>query len=75
MTIAPPTLTDADVIINVVELNHRHGVGILLNRIFPDHENKIVLRTLNIYGGDSPFGTIDCVLGSRSEERRVGKEC
>jgi hypothetical protein len=71
VTIAPPTLTNADVIINVVELNHRHGVGILLNRIFPDRENKIVLRTLNIYGGDSPFGTIDCVLGSVGLSREI----
>lgn len=69
MIIARPNLIDADVIINAVELNCRHGVGILLNRIFPDSENKIVLRTENIYGGDSPFGTVDYVLGPISPSR------
>jgi hypothetical protein len=55
-------LTDADVIVTSVELNNRHGVGILLNRIFADRDNLIVLRTDNLYGGESPLGTIDYVL-------------
>lgn len=55
MTVTQSTLTDADVIINAVEINDRHGVGILLQRIFKDRSNTISIRALNIYDGDHSF--------------------
>jgi hypothetical protein len=64
------TITNADVVINVVEINDRHGVGILLRRIFKDRSRTISIRTLNIYGGEQSFAAADLLLGrglSRAE--------
>jgi hypothetical protein len=69
VTIAP-TILDADVIINAVEINDRHGVGILLQRIFKDRSRIISIRTDSIYGGKQSFGSYDMVVHrglSRSE--------
>lgn len=70
---APSILTNVDVLINAVELNHRHGVGILINRIFTDSTKIITLRTDNSYQGDSPFGIFDYVLGARGVNRSIIK--
>jgi hypothetical protein len=64
MTVTHSTLTDADVIINAVEINDRHGVGILLQRIFKDRSNTISIRTFNSYAGEYSFGAFDYLLGS-----------
>ena len=64
------TITDADVIINVVEINDRHGVGILLQRIFKNRSRTISIRTLNLYDGEQSFGIYDVLIGkglSRTE--------
>jgi hypothetical protein len=64
------TIADADVVINVVEINDRHGVGILLQRIFKDRSRTISIRTLNLYGGEQSFGVYDVLIGrglSRAE--------
>ncbi len=61
MTI-PPTIIDADVIINAVEINDRHGVGVLLQRIFKDRSRIISIRTDSIYGGTQSFGIYDLVI-------------
>jgi hypothetical protein len=57
-----PTIIDADVIINAVEINDRHGVGILLQRIFKDRSRIISIRTDSIYGGKQSFGIYDVVI-------------
>ncbi len=64
MTVTQATLTDADAIVNAVEINDRHGVGILLQRIFKDQSNTISIRALNLYGGDHSFGAFDYSLGA-----------
>lgn len=64
------SIVDADVIINVVEINDRHGVGILLQRIFKDRSRIISIRTLNLYGGEQSFASYDLLIGvglSRAE--------
>ncbi len=63
MTITTLTITNADVVINVVEINDRHGVGILLQRIFKERSRTISIRTLNIYGGEQSFGVYDLLIG------------
>jgi hypothetical protein len=63
MTAITSTIVDADVIINAVEINDRHGVGILLQRIFKDSSNIITLRALNLYGGDNALGIYDTLIG------------
>jgi hypothetical protein len=61
MTIAT-TIIDADVIINAVEINDRHGVGVLLQRVFKDRSRIISIRTDSIYGGKQSFGIYDVVI-------------
>ena len=71
MNMTKPAQLDVDVIINAVEINNRHGVGVLLQRIFKDRSRIFVIRALNLYGGNCKFGQYDHLLGaiglSRSE--------
>ncbi len=63
MTTTNPTKLDVDVIINAVEINDRHGVGVLLQRIFKDRSQIFAIRALNLYGGNCTFGEYDHLLG------------
>lgn len=45
-----------DLIISAIEINNRHGVGILLQRFFPNSSNLITLRSLSVYNGEESFG-------------------
>jgi hypothetical protein len=64
MTTTNPTQLDVDVIINAVEINDRHGVGVLLQRIFKDRSRIFTIRALNLYGGNCTFGRYDHLLGA-----------
>jgi hypothetical protein len=64
MTIITPTELAVDVIINAAEINDRHGVGILLQRIFKDRSQLISLRSMNLYDGEHPFSDRDYLLSS-----------
>ncbi|MFM7559407.1 hypothetical protein [Cylindrospermopsis raciborskii] len=44
------------VIITGSEINHNHGVGILLHRLYPDSVNIYSIRSRDIYEGDHYFG-------------------
>lgn len=46
-----------DLIVSAIEINNRHGVGILLQRFFPDSTNLVTLRSLSVYEGKELFGT------------------
>jgi hypothetical protein len=61
-------------IVNAVELNHRHGVGILINRIFAGEQNLSTFRTLNIYEGINTIGHLDFVIGTRGWTRHQIQE-
>lgn len=54
---ARPILPERDLLITAVETNDRHGVGILLQRIFRDSSEFVCLRTTSLYGGFEPFGS------------------
>lgn len=45
-----------DLIVSAIEINNHHGVGILLQRFFPDSTNLVTLRSSSIYGGAESFG-------------------
>jgi glycosyltransferase involved in cell wall biosynthesis len=64
MTTTNPTKLDVDVIVNAVEINDRHGVGVLLQRIFKDRSRIFTIRALNLYGGNCTFGRYDHLLGA-----------
>lgn len=46
-----------DLIVSAIEINNHHGVGILLQRFFPESRNLVTLRSLTVYGGEESFGT------------------
>jgi hypothetical protein len=46
-----------DVVVTPNEINERHGVGVLLPRIFKDTSAMLVLRTTNLYDGRQAFGS------------------
>ncbi|SDS27230.1 hypothetical protein [Opitutus sp. GAS368] len=45
-----------DLIVSAIEINPHHGVGILLQRLFPDSTNLVTLRSFSVYGGEESFG-------------------
>src|SRR5688572_8934933 len=54
---ANPVLPERDLLITAVETNDSHGVGILLQRLFPDSSKFVCLRTMPLYGGSESFGS------------------
>ena len=48
--------TSHDLIISAIEINQHHGVGILLQRFFPDSTNLVTLRSFSVYSGTESFG-------------------
>ena len=45
-----------DLIVSAIEINQHHGVGILLQRFFPDSTSLVTLRSSTVYGGKESFG-------------------
>ncbi len=48
-----------DLIIVHCEINERHGVGILIKRIFSDGQGIATVRSKNLYDGQQDFGDYD----------------
>src|SRR5262245_41692508 len=55
-----------DLLITATETNDHHGVGILLQRFFPDSRDFVCLRTTSLYHGNEPFGSSHHELCSRT---------
>lgn len=56
---------ERDLLITAVETNDRHGVGIHLQRLFPDSREFVALRTTSLYQGRESFGAHHHELCSR----------
>jgi hypothetical protein len=50
------TLTDSDAIVSHIEVNDRHGVGVLLRRLFSHQSNVLSIRSKDFYEGRQNFG-------------------
>ncbi|WP_017294219.1 hypothetical protein [Geminocystis herdmanii] len=57
---------DYDFIISHAEVNHRHGVGVLLKRIFRDDQNIVSIRSHNLYDGKDNFGNFNFLIHHKS---------
>jgi hypothetical protein len=55
-----------DLLITATETNDRHGVGIMLQRMFRDSSEFVCVRTTSLYGGEEPFGSSHHELCSTS---------
>ncbi|MGI0481776.1 beta-1,6-galactofuranosyltransferase [Geminocystis sp. CENA526] len=51
-----------DFIISHSEVNDRHGVGVLLKRIFKDDQNIVSIRSRNLYDGIDDFGNFNFLI-------------
>lgn len=45
-----------NIIVSPNEINHNHGVGIMLHRLFPDSGDIYSIRSTDLYEGDHYFG-------------------
>ena len=54
-----------DLLITAVETNSHHGVGILLQRFFPDSSDFVCVRSSSLYNGEEPFGSEHHELSTR----------
>ncbi len=62
-----------DVVITHIEVNDRHGVGVLTRRIFAGHPDVLSIRSQDHFGGDQQFGRVQLRLahpGPRPETYR-----
>jgi hypothetical protein len=62
-------LVDADAIVTHVEVNERHGVGVLLKRVFRGRGRLIVIRSQDHYGGAQDFGELRLRIGHDKTSR------
>lgn len=51
-----------DAIVSHIEVNNRHGVGVLLERLFRRYPNILSIRSQNHFGGRQEFGAHDCQI-------------
>ncbi len=61
----PTALPERDLLITAVEVNDHHGVGILLERLFPDSSSFVTIRTSSLYQGATTFAGSHHELCSR----------
>jgi len=75
-------LRGADAIVAHIEVNDRHGVGVLLQRLFGSSPNVISIRSQNHFGGRQEFGAWHLCIAHpergpdaarRAVERALGK--
>jgi len=51
-------LEGADAVVTHIEINDRHGVGVLLGRLFAGSGNLITVRSQDHFGGDQHLGDV-----------------
>jgi FkbM family methyltransferase len=54
-----------DILVSPNEINNQHGVGFLVQRIFPNSDNFFSIRSRDLYSGDHCFGKRDFCLSMR----------
>jgi hypothetical protein len=67
-----------DALVHAIEINHRHGVGVYLQRLFGHGYGFVVVRSRTLYGGRSELGIGDFFMGGRFDtlagvRRRLAK--
>lgn len=63
---------DADAIVTHIEVNDRHGVGVLISRLFGEDDNILSIRSQDYYEGRQDFGAMHvCVSHSDTSRDMV----
>ena len=60
---------DADAVVTHIEVNDKHGVGVLIRRLFRGRANVISVRSRNHYGGEQDFGDLDLCISHENTSR------
>ncbi len=60
---------EPNIVVSHCEINQQQGVGILLQRIFPDDRNILSIRSHNLYGGRQRFGCAQLYLSQQGQSR------
>jgi hypothetical protein len=58
---APSRMANVDAVVVPVEVNHNHGTGSLIWKMFPDPGNIVCVRSMTIYNDVNEFGDLDVV--------------
>lgn len=67
--VADEFLRDADAIVTHIEVNDKHGVGVLIGRLFRHHRNIISIRSQDHYGGEQDFAGMCLRIGHQDTSR------
>ncbi|MEY2984179.1 MAG: hypothetical protein RLZZ568_796 [Cyanobacteriota bacterium] len=66
--------TESDVVVSHCEINAQHGVGVLLQRLFPDSRQLVTFRSRNLYNGEQAFGDRHfCLAGAADSFATIAK--
>lgn len=69
LTSTETSLEDRDLLITAVEINAHHGVGVLLQRFFPDSKSFTCIRSFSVYDGNATFGCGEDLVLDRPRHR------
>jgi hypothetical protein len=58
-----------DVVVTPGEINHKHGTGFLVDRLFGNRSNLLSIRAANHYGGDHCFGDDSLLIAHEHRSR------
>lgn len=67
-------LRDADAIVAHIEINNRHGVGVLIERLFGRHPNVLSVRSESHFGGHQDFGAFHLCIPQPGPARAAARE-
>jgi len=59
------------VLVTPCEINHAHGTGVLVKRVFPHEQSIISIRTKDFYLGDHQWGGQSYLLAEPASDRRA----
>ncbi len=65
---------ECDLIVSHCEINAQHGVGVLLQRLFPDSTGLVTIRSQDLYGGQQDFGDRHFCVGGGNSFAPIAKE-
>ncbi len=64
-------LTEADAIITHIEVNARHGTGVLLGRLFHNEPGILSVRSADYFGGQQDFGDLALRISHSNKAREA----
>src|SRR5262249_31597018 len=64
-----PPPQDADAIVTHIEVNDRHGVGVLIGRLFGEYDNILSIRSQNFHEGRQDFGAMHVCVSHTDASR------